>query len=120
MNRETALTWKYHDLTKHSYSSIRTNPHYLDWDNRPSPFKVYSDIEPIPLPRDLLQSSMPTLEAIASTGVEPIGEIKPSLDQLASILYYSAGVTKKKTYSGGELYFRAAACAGALYPTEIY
>ena len=120
MNRETTLTWKYHDLTKHSYSSIRTRPHYLDWDNQPSPFKVYTDIEPIPLPRDLPQSGMPTLDAIASTGVEPVGEIKPSLDQLASILYYSAGVTKKKTYPGGELYFRAAACAGALYPTEIY
>src|SRR5256885_16547578 len=113
MNQETALAWKYHDLTKHSYSSIRTRPHQLDWDNKPSPFKVYIDIEPIPLPRGLLQSSMPTLEAIASTEVEPTSGIKPSLNQLASILYYSAGVTKKKTYPGGELYFRAAACAGA-------
>ncbi len=119
-NRETTQAWNYHDLTKHSYSSIRTSPHYLDWDNQPLPFKVYIDVEPIPLPRDLLQSNMPTLEAIASTHVEPIGEIKPSLDQLASILYYSAGVTKKKAYPGGELYFRAAACAGARYPIEIY
>src|SRR2546422_41843 len=29
-------------------------------------------------------------------------------------------LTKHKAYCGGELYFRAAACAGALYPTEVY
>ena len=120
LNRETALTFKYHDLTKHSYSSIRTTPHYLDWANQPSPFKVYLGIEPIPLPRDLLQSAMPTLEAIALPGVAPFSQVQLSLDQLTSILYYSAGVTRKKTYPGGEVYFRAAACAGARYPVETY
>src|SRR5689334_18614158 len=119
-NQETELAWNYHDLTKHSYLSIRTNPHYLDWQNQPSPFKVYLNLEPIPLPRDLLQSHMQTLEAIASTGVEPLGNQTPTLDQLASLLYYSAGVTKKKTYPGGEVFFRAAACAGARYPIELY
>jgi SagB-type dehydrogenase family enzyme len=119
-NQETTLAWKYHDLTKHSYSSIRTNPHFLDWQNQPSPFKVYLDLEPIPLPRDLLQSNMPTLEAIASPEVVPLGEMRPSLDQLATMLYFSAGVTRKKTYPGGEIYFRAAACAGARYPIELY
>ncbi len=119
-NQEMTSTWKYHNLTKHSYSSIRTNPHYLDWANQPSPFKVYPDVEPIPLPREFLQSNMPTLEAIALPNLEPTGEMKPSLDQLASILFYSAGITRKKTYPGGEVYFRAAACAGARYPTELY
>ena len=36
------------------------------------------------------------------------------------MLFYSAGVTKTKTYPAGTIYFRAAACAGALYPIEIY
>src|SRR5262245_15546110 len=119
-NRDTTYSWKYHNLTKHSYSSLRTSPHYLDWANLPLPFKVNPDVEPIPLPHDLLRSRMPTLEAIASPNVEPAREMKPSLDQLASILFYSAGITKKKTYPGGEVYFRAAACAGARYPTEVY
>src|SRR6185295_9535633 len=40
------------------------------------------------------------------------------LARLSSVVYYSAGVTKHKTYAGVELYFRAAACAGAIYPVE--
>lgn len=119
-NRDTVAAWRYHDLTKHSYWSIRTNAHYLDWANRPSPFKIYPGIEPMPLPRVLVQTRAPALEVVSSTGVEFTGEIKPDLDRLASILFYSAGVTKHKTSPVGELFFRAAACAGALYPTEVY
>jgi SagB-type dehydrogenase family enzyme len=119
-NREIEAAWQYHDLTKHSYQSIRADRHYLDWSNQPSPFKIYPTLEPIPLPRSLVQTLAPALEVTSSSGVEFMGEQKPDLARLASMLYYSAGVTKHKTYSGGELYFRAAACAGALYPTELY
>jgi len=42
------------------------------------------------------------------------------LEDLARILYFSAGITKKKTYPGGEMYFRAASCTGALYEIELY
>ena len=119
-NRNTEAARHYHDLTKHSYWSIRASPHYLDWANKPSPFKVYPGIEPIPLPRALVQTLAPALEVAASTGVAFTEEKSPDLARLASVLYYSAGVTKHRTYPGGELYFRAAACAGALYPTEVY
>lgn len=119
-NRNTQAAWRYHDLTKHSYWSIRSSPHYLDWANRPSPFKIYPEIEPIVLPRALVQTLAPPLDVVASTGTPITGEKKPDLATLAAILYYSAGVTKQRTYPGGELYFRAAACAGALYPTEVY
>jgi SagB-type dehydrogenase family enzyme len=120
LNRDIESAQRYHDLTKHSYWSIRSSPHYLDWANKPSPFKIYPGVEPIPLPRELVQTLAPALEVVASTGAEFTGERIPDLARLASILYYSAGVTKHKTYPGGELYFRAAACAGALYPTEVY
>lgn len=119
-NREIEAAWHYHNLTKHSYQSIRADRHYLDWSNQPSPFKIYPGLEPIALPRSLVQTLAPALEVVASTGAEFAGEKMPDLARLASILYYSAGVTKHKTYPGGELYFRAAACAGALYPTEVY
>jgi SagB-type dehydrogenase family enzyme len=119
-NRNTEAAQRYHDLTKHSYWSIRSSPHYLDWANKPSPFKIYPGIGPIPLPLAMVQTLAPALEVVASTGVAFTGEKSPDLARLASILYYSAGVTKHKTYPGGELYFRAAACAGALYPTEVY
>ena len=42
-NRDIQATWKYHDGTKHSYWSIRNNPHFLDWANRPQPFKIYPE-----------------------------------------------------------------------------
>ena len=87
MNRDTDLAWKYHDLTKHSYWSIRRSPHYLDWINQPSPFKIYPDLEPVALPRDILTTGVPTLPAIAAAGVEPVGEIRPGIDQVAGLLY---------------------------------
>ncbi|HVG21559.1 MAG TPA: SagB family peptide dehydrogenase [Blastocatellia bacterium] len=119
-NGNTQSAWRYHDLTKHSYWSIRRSPHYLDWDNKPSPFKIYPDIDPIPLSRAITQTGVPALRAIASTGIDAGGEAVPTLDQLASVLFYSAGVTREKTFPGGVIYFRAAACAGALYPNETY
>jgi SagB-type dehydrogenase family enzyme len=119
-NRDTKAARQYHDFTKHSYLSIRADSHYLDWANQPSGFKIYPAIEPIPLPRSLVQTLAPALEVVASTRVEFAGDQTPDLARLTSIVYYSAGVTRHKTYPGGELYFRAAACAGALYPTEIY
>jgi hypothetical protein len=36
---------RYHERTKHSVES-RASAHYLDWGNRPEPFKEYEGIEP--------------------------------------------------------------------------
>src|SRR4029077_17498355 len=36
------------------------------------------------------------------------------------LLYLSAGITRHRKYPGGEIYFRAAACTGALYEIELY
>jgi SagB-type dehydrogenase family enzyme len=44
----------------------------------------------------------------------------PGLQDLARLLYFSAGITKQRAYQGGEIYFRAAACTGALYEIELY
>jgi len=119
-NQDLQSAWRYHELTDHSYWSVRTTPHYLDWHNKPSPFKIYPALEAIPLPKEFAMTGAPALEAIASSGIEPAGEQRLRLDQLASLLLYSAGVTKQKTFPGGEIFYRAAACAGALYPVELY
>jgi len=119
-NSDPIAMWRYHNLTKHSYQSIRASRHYLDWSNQPSPFKIYPSIQATALAQSLVQTLAPAVEVVASTGVKPTEEKNPDLLQLASILYYSAGVTKHKTYPGGEIHFRAAACAGALYPIEVY
>jgi SagB-type dehydrogenase family enzyme len=44
----------------------------------------------------------------------------PGVEDLARLLYFSAGITKQRAYPGGEIYFRAAACTGALYEIELY
>ena len=119
-NRDIQAAWKYHDGTKHSYWSIRNNPHSLDWANRPLSFKIYPKIEPLPLPRDVRQTGVTALSAISEpVGVSP-AELIPDLNDLARILYFSAGITKERKYPGGEIYFRAAACTGALYEIELY
>src|SRR3984893_6276970 len=111
---------KYHDGTKHSYWSIRSNPHFLDWANRPLPFKIYPTSEPIPLPRDVPQTGVAALAAISERVPLADGDSVPDLQDLALILFFSAGVTKQRKYPGGEIYFRAAACTGALYEVELY
>src|SRR5580693_3698975 len=119
-NRDTQATWKYHDGTKHSYWSIRSNPHVLDWANRPLPFKIYPTIEPLPLPRDVPQTGVTALSAIAQSLLPRSGDSAPDVRDLARILYLSAGITKQRKHPGGEIYFRAAACTGALYEIELY
>ncbi len=119
-NRDIEATRQYHDSTKHSYSSIRTNLHFLDWANRPGPFKVYPTIEAFPLPQDTPQTGVAALSAISEpVSPCPVNAI-PGLQDLARILYFSAGITKQRAYPGGEIYFRAAACTGALYEIELY
>src|SRR5271170_2639878 len=119
-NRDTQATWKYHDGTKHSYWSIRNNPHFLDWANRPRPFKIYPKIEPFPLPRDVPQTGVAALSAISEPVPWSRADSVPDLQDMARILYFSAGITKQRAHPGGEIYFRAAACTGALYEIELY
>jgi SagB-type dehydrogenase family enzyme len=118
-NRNTEAAWNYHEATKHSYTSIRTNPHFMDWSNQPLPFKIYPTIEPMRLPGEMRQSGVAALSAVAER-VPPHLNAVPDLEAVAQLLYLSAGVTRKRKYPGGELYFRAAACTGALYEVELY
>ena len=109
---------KFHDETAHSPYSVRTSGHTLDWDIQPFPFKVYTDAPAVALPRDIEVVAMPTLEARARPAP---AAARLTLPTLTALLYYTAGVTKKKTYpGGGEVLFRAAASTGALYQTEVY
>jgi SagB-type dehydrogenase family enzyme len=119
-NRDLQATWAYHNGTKHSYESIRANRHYLDWDNQPIPFKIYSTLEPIPLPHQLSSPRMTALEAVATVEAAKTDPAIPSLQTLAEILYLSAGITRRRRYPGGEILFRAAACTGALYHVDLY
>jgi hypothetical protein len=119
-NRDLDAAWSYHDGTKHSYDSIHSDAHYLDWENHPLPFKIYQTLEPVALPQALLASGVPALSAVSASNPPVAASSIPSLSMplLASLLYFSAGITKRKQYPGGEILFRAAACTGALYHIE--
>jgi SagB-type dehydrogenase family enzyme len=110
----------YHDATKHSWQSVRASGHSLDWEIKPFPFKVYPDIAALPLPSDVPAPAMPALEALARVMAPPAAR-RVELRDLAQLLFFSAGLTKKKVYPGGEaIHFRAAASTGALYEVEVY
>jgi SagB-type dehydrogenase family enzyme len=119
-NREIDAAWNYHNGTKHSYQSIRANRHYLDWENQPMPFKIYTGLEPLALPEHLASSGLPALAAIGATGVVAANASRITSQTLAEILFLSAGITRRRRYPGGEMLFRAAACTGALYHIDLY
>ncbi len=119
-NRTTQAAWNYHNATKHSAASVRSNRHFLDFENYPLPFKVYPTLAPLPLPREGQPCGLAALSVIADSGGPPRGDAVPDLATLAQILYFSAGVTRTKKFPGGEIFFRAASCTGALYEIELY
>ena len=122
-NLDVKAAWKYHDATRHSYSSVRTNPHLLDFSNQPLPFKIYPALEPSRMPTEVLQTGVAALSAIAGSSAGPTcipSNAALNLEAVAELLYLSAGITRQRKYSGGEIYFRAAACTGALYEVELY
>ena len=120
-NRDTGAALDYHERTKHDEARLRVEPHYLDWSNQPIPFKLYRSVESVPLPADvdtLTGTSTPALAALAA----PLhGEARAlDLETLARVLFLGAGITKRKRYTGGEIYFRAYANTGALYHIDLY
>ncbi len=119
-NRDTKTATHYHEQTKHSYRSVRSDTHSLDFSNRPVPFKTYPGLKPIPLPNPWEDIEITALSAVSAVTSPTKEERIPSLSDLARLLYYSAGIIRQKHYPGGTLMFRAASCTGALYAVELY
>jgi len=119
-NQDTEAAWKYHDGTKHSYRSVRSSRHVLDFANQPLPFKIYTTLEPIPLPKDAPPVTLPALEAVAAPPPAPARDAVPDLGALAALLYLSGGITRVRHGKGWEIQYRAASCTGALYHIDLY
>ncbi len=119
-NKNLDAAWQYHSGTKHSPLSVRTSPHFLDWENKPLLFKIYPTLEVMRLPRDFRETGRAALDAIATPGRQTQAEAIPNLETLAQLLFFSAGVVRSKKHEQGEAFFRAAACTGALYEIELY
>jgi SagB-type dehydrogenase family enzyme len=105
---------EFHQRTKHSWQRLRADSRGLDWGNHPFPFKLYPDLEPLALPRQLPDSSLPATQVLSGHILASASTL--DLTGLARLLFFAAGVTR---ILHGVL-FRAAPSAGALYPTELY
>ncbi len=123
-NNEINYAIEYHEETKHSELSLRMSRHYLDFDNKPRPFKVYLDLPSISLPGDFPIPTRDALMCIRSVmrPLEKDLEQQPTIDihTLAQLLFFSAGITREMKFDSGIYYMRAASATGALYPIELY
>jgi SagB-type dehydrogenase family enzyme len=115
-NRNIDEAWRYHNATKHPGMPH----HYLDWDNQPIPFKIYTKLDPIGIPEGPSLTGVSALTAISTVLTSGGTQCTPDLRTLGRLLFLSAGITKRIRYPGGEFYFRAAACTGALYHIDLY
>lgn len=135
-NRDTRTAWRFHDATKYTRVAtsdgeenllMGTPPHLgpamgeQDPALEPLPYKIYTTLDPIPLPREPLATSLSALDAIAATDNLPGQRAVPDLAALARLCLWSNGVLKRWTSPWGrQIEFRAAGCTGARYHLELY
>ncbi len=141
VNNEIRYAIDYHEATKHSEASLMTSRHYLDFNNKPIPFKIYLELPSITLPISFPTPEVNALSCISgmisqrshhdTNGFTTTTKTSrnsnnssntPELDaeNLAEILFFSAGITREMKYPYGNYYMRAASATGALYPIELY
>jgi SagB-type dehydrogenase family enzyme len=117
-NRDINVALAYHEATKHSYTSLRSDAHFLDWSNRPLPYKIYPGAGTLALPRDLSLSQTSMLSALRRRSDSAQKSV--DLETVTRLLFCADGLTRQANVGGEDYHFRAAASAGALYPVEIY
>jgi SagB-type dehydrogenase family enzyme len=127
VNKNIKYVLDYHESTKHSEISLMTSRHYLDLDNRPLPFKVYTELLSYPLPLDFSQSTLNAITSISriypqtsDNATTDITKTNLNTQSLAEILFFSGGITREIKYPLSTYYMRAASATGALYPIELY
>ena len=109
-NSDTGAARRFHDATKLSYISLATKPPL---------YKEYPGLPTVALPADRPSPDMPALDAVGGRLTSAAGP--PDLAAIAQLLHYSAGLIRRSRLpSAGEVHYRAAASAGALYPIELY
>ena len=100
-NRQLPATWTYHNGTKHSRESIRSDPHSLDWENYPLAFKIYATLDPFG-PNDFALRSLRPGDyrqvLIEASGQEPVVARAPVLLVCTSAYWRNAWKYQARTY----------------------
>lgn len=121
MNQNINIAKEFHEITKHSPVTIYFNRHYLDWENKPFPFKIYLNKPKVELPSTFPYPIEDSIECLRKQMNLNLSEQKQiDLKILSQILFFSAGITRKMKLNDNVYYMRAASATGALYPIEIY
>ena len=115
---------EYHERTKHSLESVRTDSFSLDFENQPRPYKVYENLPQVTLAAPPTPPAEAALSAVATSTTDPdsVTEGGASVDAqtLHTLCHYATGVTKELTRQGRRMRFRAASCTGKLYHVDLY
>ena len=109
---------QYHQET--SYQRNKMGGHFLDWENQPTVFKVYPGVTPIHLPREVGFPETTLFKLFKEDHTKSGDPLLLAIEDLSLILLLTYSLTAKTRNTNGEFYYRNAASAGALYPTEIY
>ena len=129
MNNDILYSINYHEMTKHSEFSVMNSNYYLDWNNRPKPFKVYKDLSSFPLPVDFPHPTLNAMSAVSNLSsnneslnnktqfTSPLSSSKDAsniitLSDLSSLLFYSCGITRVMRFNSADYYMRAASATG--------
>jgi SagB-type dehydrogenase family enzyme len=132
LNEDTEGLFAYHQASKHTYYSVRSSAHSLDWQNQPDPFRTYEGAPIVSLPAGVSFPGMGTFAAAASLSekTEPFGGNNPaslgkiSLDAawLGNFLWHSMAVSAWKKAPGGSHRYslRVNPSSGNLHPTETH
>jgi SagB-type dehydrogenase family enzyme len=132
LNEETERLFAYHQATKHTYHSVRTNAHFLDWRNQPNPFRTYEGAPLIALPSEpgfsnagafaTMADLSEKRKAIGASQSEPGEPVQLDVNWLSRFLRCSMAVSawKKAPGGGGRYSLRVNPSSGNLHPTETY
>ena len=107
----------YHVLT--SYHRGDMGGHGLDWSNQPGVFKVYPNLDVLPLSSQAKQSK-DILPSVVTRHSQHDHLEDMTFDKLCEIIVLSHTVTAKARHGAADFYYRNVASAGALYPFELY
>jgi SagB-type dehydrogenase family enzyme len=131
-NKDTDRLFAYHQATKHSYQSVRTNARYLDWHIQPDPFRSYEGAPSIDLPPGpgfpdrgtfaAMAALAGKLEVPTANASECAEKIQLDLAWLSRLLWHSMAVSawKKVPGTGARYSLRVNPSSGNLHPTETY